>query len=155
MTVNVEALIHSLGKSYNDLLDAELIPYRTPPTGFSGDPDLSLDMAKEGLFLSFKRNGRVLQAIVLTIQNERVKDWIFPNELPSPLQKKMSRQWVHENVGEPLRSIPPKVIMRKSFGWTDLYEAKGYPIPTSMQISYDTMNNVRSVTFMPTSELRW
>lgn len=112
-------------------------------------------MAKEGLFLSFKRDGRILQAIVLTIQNERTRDWIFPNELPSPLQKKMTRQWVHENVGEPLRSIPPKVIMRKSFGWTDLYEAECYSIPTSMQISYDTMDNVRSVTFMLTSELRW
>jgi len=155
MTVNVNELINSLGKSYKELTDNELITYKSPPTGSSGDPDLSLDMAKEGLFLSFKRNGRVLQAIVLTIQNERAKDWIFPNELPSPLQKKMTRQWVHENVGEPLRSIPPKVIMRKSFGWTDLYEAEGYPIPTSMQISYDTMDNVRSVTFMPTSELRW
>lgn len=73
---------------------------------------------------------------------------------PLPFAKKMTRQWVHENVGEPLRSIPSKVIMRNSYGWTDLYEAEGYPIPTSMQINYDTMDNVRSVTFMPTSELR-
>ncbi|PLR41942.1 DUF6392 family protein, partial [Chimaeribacter arupi] len=51
MTVNVDALINSLGKSYKDLLEAELIPYKTPPTGFSGDPDLSLDMAKEGVYL--------------------------------------------------------------------------------------------------------
>ncbi len=61
MTVNVDALINSLGKSYKDLLEAELIPYKTPPTGFSGDPDLSLDMAKEGVYLSFRRAGRVLQ----------------------------------------------------------------------------------------------
>ena len=155
MTVNINELISSLGKSYLELIDNGLITYKSPPTASSGDPDLSLDMAKEGLFLSFKRDGRVLQAIVLKIQNDKVKDWVFPNDLPVPLQQKMSRQWVHEHVGEPLRSIPPQVIMRRAFGWTDLYEARGRSIPTSMQISYDVTNNVRSVTFMPTADLRW
>jgi hypothetical protein len=155
MTVNVNELINSLGKNYLELTDSGLITYKSPPTASSGDPDLSLDMAKEGLFLSFKRDGRILQAIVLKIQNDRANDWVFPNELPSPLQKNMSRQWVHEHIGDPLRSIPPKVIMKRAFGWTDLYEAKGRAIPTSMQISYDVAGNVRSVTFMPTSDLRW
>lgn len=155
MTVNINELISSLGKSYLELIDNGLITYKSPPTASSGDPDLSLDMAKEGLFLSFKRDGRVLQAIVLKIQNDKVRDWVFPNDLPVPLQPKMSRQWVHEHVGEPLRSIPPQVIMRRAFGWTDLYEARGRSIPTSMQISYDVTDNVRSITFMPTSELRW
>lgn len=155
MTVNIDELISSLGKSYLELTDNGLITYKSPPTASSGDPDLSLDMAKEGLFLSFKREGRVLQAIVLKIQNDKAKDWTFPNALPTPLQPVMSRQWVHENIGEPLRSIPPQVIMRRAFGWTDLYEAKGRAIPTSMQISYDVTDFVRSVTFMPTAELRW
>lgn len=88
MTVNVNELINSLGKSYKELTDNELITYKSPPTDSSGDPDLSMDMAKEGIFLSFKRNCRVLQAIVLTIQNERAMEWTFPNELLSPLQKK-------------------------------------------------------------------
>lgn len=155
MTVNINELINSLGKSYIELTDNGLITYKSQPTATSGDPDLSLDMAKEGLFLSFKREGRVLQAIVLKIQNDKIRDWIFPNELPSPLQQHMSRSWVHEHIGEPLRSIPPQTIMRKAFGWTDLYEAKARPISTSMQINYDVADNVRSVTFMPTSELRW
>ncbi|CNI60342.1 DUF6392 family protein [Yersinia pekkanenii] len=155
MTVNVEALIHSLGKSYKDLLDAELVPYKTPPTGFSGDSEISLDMAKEGVYLSFKRDGRILQTVILRIQHDKVSNWVFPNELPSPLQKNMSRQWVHEHIGVPLRSVPPKVIMKRAFGWSDLYEAKGAAVPTSMQISYDVMDNVRSVAFIPTSELRW
>lgn len=155
MTVNINELISSLGKSYLELIDNGLITYKSPPTASSGDPDLSLDMAKEGVFLSFKRDGRVLQAIVVKIQNDKVKDWVFPNDLPVPLQQKMSRQWVHEHVGEPLRSIPPQVIMRRAFGWTDLYEARGRSIPTSMQFSYDVKDNVRAVTFMPTAELRW
>lgn len=29
MTVNIEALIYSLGRSYQDLVDVELIPYKT------------------------------------------------------------------------------------------------------------------------------
>lgn len=32
MTVNINALINSLGKTYKEMLDAELIPYKTPPT---------------------------------------------------------------------------------------------------------------------------
>lgn len=155
MTANIKKLINGLGKSYQELTDDGLITYKSPPTASSGDPDLSLDMAKEGLFLSFKRDGRILQSVVLKIQNDRVKNWVFPNELPSPLQKEMSRQWVHEHLGEPLRSLPPQVIMRRAFGWTDLYEAKSPSIPTSMQINYDVMDRVRSVTFMPTAELRW
>lgn len=67
----------------------------------------------------------------------------------------MTRPWVHDHLGEPLRSTPPKVIMKRAFGWTDLYEAKGRSICTSMQISYDVMDKVRSITFMPTAELRW
>jgi hypothetical protein len=155
VTVNIDELINKLGAKYQQLIDIGLIIYKSPPTGTSGDPDLSLDMAKEGLFLSFKREGRVLQAIVLKIQNDKIKNWRFPNILPLPLQKNMSRQWVHNNLGAPLRSSPPKVVMKREYGWTDLYEVKGRPIPVSMQVSYDVMDNVRAVTFMPTSELRW
>ncbi len=67
----------------------------------------------------------------------------------------MSRQWVHDNFGKPLRSSPPEVIMKRAFGWTDLYDAKGTGTSVSMQINYDTADNVKSITFLPTSELRW
>ncbi|WP_033576537.1 DUF6392 family protein [Dickeya chrysanthemi] len=155
MTVNVDVLVNSLGKSYQELIDSELIVYKSPPKGTAGSPVLSLDMAREGVFLSFWREGRILKAVTLTIQDDDISDWIFPNELPAPLQKRMTRSWVHENIGEPLRSSPPKVIMKRAFGWTDLYDAKNRPIPTMMQVSYDTLDQVRSVTFLPTSELRW
>ncbi|MBI0274718.1 pyocin immunity protein [Hafnia alvei] len=155
MTINVEALIRSLGKSYNEIFDAGLIPYKTKPKSSSGEPFVFLDMAKEGVFLSFKRDGRILKEMTVRIQNDKVKNWEFPNVLPSPLQENMSRQWMHENFGTPIRSAPPFVVMKREFGWTDLYEVKERPVPTSMQINYDTLDKVRSVTYMPTSELRW
>ncbi|CNL02133.1 DUF6392 family protein [Yersinia aleksiciae] len=155
MTVNVEALIRSLGKSYQEIVDAGLIPYKTKPTASSGDPDMSLDMAKEGVFLSFKRDGKILQAVELSIQNDKVKNWEFPNELPSPLQKSMSRQWMHEQLGKPDKCSPPEVIMRRALGWTDLFTIEGFHIPISMQILYDLQGMVKSVAFLPTSELRW
>lgn len=155
MTVNVDALINSLGKSYQDMLDNKLIPYKSTPKGSAGTPTISLDMAQEGVFLSFWREGQILKSITLRMQHETIADWEFPNELPSPLQKNMSRQRVHKNVGEPLKSSPPYVVMKRAFGWTDLYEAKGRALPTSMQVNYDVMDFVRTVTFMPTSELRW
>lgn len=155
MTVNVDALINSLGKSYQSMLDAKLIPYKSPPKGSSGTPTISLEMAQEGVFLSFWRDGQIFKSITLRIQHEKVSNWTFPNELPAPLQKNMSRQWVHECLGTPLKSAPPYVVMTREFGWTDLYEETRRTNPTSMQISYDVEDNVRAITFMPTSELRW
>lgn len=155
MTVNIEQLINSLGKSYKELVDAELITYKTPPSGFYGDNDLSLNMAREGVYLSFRREGRILQEITLTLLRPEIKGWHFPNDLPFGLKSYMSRRWVHENIGEPLRSTPPRVIMRRSLGWADLFDVKDCIIPISMQIDFDVMENVTSVTFMPTSDLRW
>lgn len=155
MTVNINALIDSLGKTYKEMLDAELIPYKTPPTGFSGDPDISLDMAKEGVYLSFKRDGRILKEIMLRIQNDKINNWEFPNILPFGLQKFMSMAWVHSTYGQPLRSVEPKVVMRRAVGRADLYSVKGYSPLLYMQIRYDMSYNVQKITFFPSSELRW
>lgn len=155
MTLNIKAMINSLGKSYQYMLDNELVHYKSPPKGSPGTPTIGLEMAQEGVFLSFWRDGRILKSITLRIQYETVSNWVFPNELPPPLQTCMSRRWVHEYIGEPLKSAPPYSVMQRDFGWTDLYEVKDYDIPTILQINYDLVDNVRSVTFMPTSELRW
>lgn len=77
MTVNIEALINSLGKSYKEIFDAGFIPYKTKPTGFSGDPELTLEMVREGVFLSFKRNGRFLQGWSYLYKTLRLKDGHF------------------------------------------------------------------------------
>jgi len=155
MTVNVEALIYSLGKSYNDLLDTGLITYRTPPTGFSGASDISLDMALEGVYLSFRREGRILQDVILNIQRPEISNWDFPNDLPFGLEKNMTIGRVHVVFGEPIRSVPPKVIMKRNIGRADLYSIDGLHIPVSMQVRYDMAEMVKSVSFFPTSELRW
>lgn len=155
MTVNVEALIHSLGKSYNDLLEAKLVPYKTPPTGFSGASDISLDMALEGVYLSFRREGRILQDVILNIKRPEISNWDFPNDLPFGLEKNMAIERVHAVFGEPIRSVPPKVIMKRNIGRADLYSIDRLHIPVSMQIRYDMDNIVKSASFFPTSELRW
>ncbi|WP_455864617.1 DUF6392 family protein [Pantoea agglomerans] len=155
MTVNIEALMSSLGKSYKYIYDAGLLPYKTPPSASSGDPDLSLDMAKEGVYLSFKRDGRIFQEMTLRIQYDKVKNWIFPNDLPTPLKKNMSRQWVHENFGEPENSIPPRVILKQEIGRIERFTVEDFHIPITMQIRYDKADMVVAVTFLPTSELRW
>lgn len=155
MTVNVEAIIRSIGKTYQEVFDAGLIPYKSKPTGYSGDPDISLDMVKEGVHLTFKRDGRILWSVILSVQNNDVKNWVFPNELPVPLQKSMSRQWIHETFGPPCRSSPPEMIMKQTIGWTDLFTLDHFHIPMSMQVNYDLTDMVISIMFLPTSELRW
>ncbi len=155
MTINIEALINSLGKTYQEIFDEGLIPYKTKPSGFSGGEVVRLDMVREGVFLAFYREGKRLKEITLTLFDEKRPLYQFPNKLPSPLVSQMSRQWVHEQFGEPEKSKPPEVIMKRQFGWTDLYTVLDFRIPTSMQIDYDLLEQVKSIAFLPTSEVRW
>jgi len=155
MTVNIEALINKLGKSYDEIFADGLIPYKSKPTGYPGDPELSIEMAKEGIHLAFKRDGKRLFAIGLILLNEKKPKYRFPGDLPSPLVPEMSRQWVHEQFGEPDKFLPPRKRLRKDIGYTDLFTVTDFQTPTSMQISYDLHEHVRLVTFISTAELRW
>ncbi|MCC8373735.1 MULTISPECIES: DUF6392 family protein [Photorhabdus] len=155
MTINVEALINSLGKSYQEIFDEGLIPYKTKPTGYPGAPDITLSMAKEGIHLAFKRDGKILFAVELFLLDQKRPSYQFPNELPSPLEPLMIRKWVHEQFGEPEKALPPRKFLKKDVGWTELYTLLDFRIPTSMQVDYDLFERVDSVMFLPTSEVRW
>ncbi|WP_257980018.1 DUF6392 family protein, partial [Pectobacterium brasiliense] len=65
MTVNVETLFHRIGKTYQEIFDEGLIPYKTKPKGDSGDPVLDLDMVKESVYLAFHRSSRKLFCVTL------------------------------------------------------------------------------------------
>ncbi|WP_391527936.1 DUF6392 family protein [Photorhabdus akhurstii] len=155
MTINVEALINSLGKTYQEIFDKGLISYKTKPTGYPGDPDITLSMAKEGMHLAFKRDGKILFAVELFLLDQKKPSYQFPNELPSPLEPLMTRKWVHEQFGEPEKALPPRKFLKKDVGWTELYTLLDFRIPTSMQVDYDLLEQVKSIAFLSTSEVRW
>ncbi|TDB54226.1 DUF6392 family protein [Photorhabdus khanii] len=152
MTVDTEALISNLGKTYQQIFDEGLIPYKNKPSSFSGDPNVHIDMVKEGIFLSFERGDKILNEVTLRLLRDDKNSFIFPNKLPSPLKHSMHREWVKENLGAPIKSIPPRQILKRQFGWKDLY---CFTDEISMQISYNLREQVSSVTFLPTSEVRW
>ncbi|ATA25842.1 pyocin immunity protein [Brenneria goodwinii] len=155
MTVNIEALICSLEKPWQAIRDAGIITYKTPPQGTQCDPYLTLEMKKEGLFLTFDNDAnKSLSEIVLKLKTEK-KDWVFPNELPSPLQQNMSRRWVHETFGDPDKSNPPKVVLKMEIGWIERFTVEDFHIPLTMCVYYDMGEMVEAVTFLPTSRLRW
>jgi hypothetical protein len=155
MAINVEALINNLGKTYQEIFDVGLIPYKTKPTGDSGCDYVSLDMIKEGVFLAFKRVDLSLFDVTLTLINAEKKSYIFPNELPSPLQKSMSRIWMHKTFGKPDNWILPRLIGAIQFGIKEKYTLEGFHIPVTMQVSYDLQEIVEEITFLPTSEVSW
>ncbi|NHB92849.1 DUF6392 family protein [Photorhabdus cinerea] len=155
MAINIEALINYLGKSYQEIFYKGLIPYKTKPTGFSGDEVICLDMVKEGVFLAFYREGKRLKEITLTLLDKNKPLYQFPNELPSPFVPLMSREWMYKQFGKPEKSLPPRKRLKKDIGWTELYTCLGFHIPISMQVDYDLLERVKEVTFLPTSEVRW
>ncbi len=155
MTVNVENLIRNLGKTYEQLFDAGLIPYKSKPTGFSGSDVVTLDMAKEGVFLAFHRDSNILKEITLTLQDQEKKNWVFPNTLPTPLEPLMVRPWIHNQLGEPDKALPPRKRGRREIGWTERFTLLDFHIPLTLQIDYELNDYARKITFLPTSELRW
>ncbi|MDJ1652310.1 Uncharacterised protein [Raoultella terrigena] len=155
MTVNVEKLINHLGKTYQEIFDAGLIPYKTKPTGYPGDPDLTLSMMNEGIYLAFNREGVTLYSIELFLQNPNKANYRFPNELPSPLEHEMMRSWVHAQFGSPDKFLPPRKRLRNDVGYTDLFTVMDFHIPISMQVDYDLQEQVKEVAFIVTSEVRW
>lgn len=155
MTVNIESLIRNFGKTYEQLFDAGLIPYKSKPTGFSGSDVITLDMAKEGVFLAFNRGTNSLKEITLTLLDNEKKNWIFPNTLPAPLQPMMTRSWVHNQLGEPDKVLPPRKRARREIGWTERFTLLDFHIPLTLKVDYELNDYVRKITFLPTSELRW
>lgn len=155
MAVNINALISCLGKSYQEIVDSNLIPYSSEPKGYSGSPTLSLDLVREEIFLSFKREGRILKEITLYLQRDGVDKWFFPNELDEPLQKEMSREFVLKALGEPEGSVPPRKVLRHSLGWVDKFAYTKASVPITMQVDYDLKNMVKEVSYILTSEMRW
>ncbi|EQB97825.1 DUF6392 family protein [Photorhabdus temperata] len=155
MTINVEALINSLGRTYQEIFDKGLIPYKTKPTGYPGASFIALNIAKEGMQLAFKRDGKILFAVELFLLDQKRPLYQFPNELPSPLKPLMTREWVHEQFGKPEKALPPRKFLKKDVGWTELYTLLDFRIPTSMQVDYDLLEQVKSIAFLPISEVRW
>lgn len=93
--------------------------------------------------------------MTLIIQNDQYKNWDFQNQLPSPLQKNISREWGHKIFGEPDNAVAPKVLAMITFGWVERFTIDDFSIPVTMRIGYDLREMVKDVTFLPTSELRW
>ncbi|WP_342752582.1 DUF6392 family protein [Brenneria roseae] len=153
--MNVEALLNRIGKTYQEIFDEGLIPYKTKPKGDSGDPVLDLDMVKECIYLAFHRSSRKLFCVTLTLFDEDRPTQQFPNELPPPFKKEMSIDWMHEQFGTPEKTIPPKVIGGLQFGIKEKYTLDGFHIPLKMQIAYTDKNIVESITVMPTEEMTW
>ncbi|HHW4401448.1 DUF6392 family protein [Aeromonas hydrophila] len=155
MTVNVKAIINSLGLTYEELLEANLIPYKTKPKGDSGSPYVDLDMAKEGVILTFERLSKKLIEIDLSIVDDDRKNYVFPNELPSPLWADMHRPIVHEKFGTPINSYPPYEVMKMQFGGIDHYILSKGNREVSMLLHYNMDQVVAGVTFKPTALVQW
>lgn len=155
MTINIEALINFLGKSYSEIMDAAVIPYSSKPKGHSGSVNKHLEMVKEGINLSFLRETDALIEINLKIRKRDNSKWSFPNALPTPLRQHMSREWVHSTFGQPVGCVPPKTIMNRFFGWVEKYDLEGFRVPVNMQADYGMDDVVEEVAFILTSEMNW
>lgn len=155
MTVNVKAFINNFGRTYEALFEAGYIPYKTKLKGDSGCTEINLDMVREGVFLSFDRKTRALVEVNLDLIREENDKYVFPNELPAPLQQNMYRPQVREQFGAPKNSHPPYKIINKLFGGVDHYIMKVGDRQVSMMLYYNLAQFVTGVAFKPTNLVQW
>lgn len=155
MTVNVKALINNLGRTYEAIFEAGYIPYKTKPKGDSGCTEIDLDMAKEGVFLSFDRSTRKLVEVDIDLIREDNSKYVFPNELPVPLQQNMYRPQVREQFGQPNNSHPPYQVVNKRFGGVDHYIMRVGEQRVSMLLYYNLAQIVTGVAFKPSELVQW
>lgn len=155
MTVNVKALINCLGMTYEAMMEAELIPYKTKPKGDSGSSKIALNMAKEGVFLTFEKASKKLVEVDLELFRDGDEKYKFPNEIPSPLWESMFRPDVRSTFGEPINSHPPYRIVNRNKGGADHYILEKGAKRVSMLLSYDLSQRVMVVGFKPTELVKW
>jgi hypothetical protein len=155
MTVNVKALINNLGRTYEAIYEAGYIPYKTKPKGDSGCTEIDLDMAKEGVFLSFDRSTRKLVEVDIDLIREENSKYVFPNELPAPLQQNMYRPQVREQFGQPNNSHPPYQVVNRRFGGVDHYIMRVGEQKVSMLLYYNLAQIVTGVAFKPSELVQW
>lgn len=122
MSLNVEKLIKNLGKSYLDIYEQGLIPYKTKPSGTVSDDIYRLDMKREGVFLSFFNNqDKNLKEVTLRLEDENKTDWLFPNLLPFGLEPVMTQRWVRDRFGHPITYVDACVIDYLCRGGGNIY----------------------------------
>jgi hypothetical protein len=155
MTVNVKTFINNLGKTYEVLFEAGCIPYKSKPKGDSGSPRIGLNMAKEGVYLSFDRETRKLVEVDIELIRKDDSKYVFPNELPHPLWDGMYRPAVRETFGSPANSHPPFEVMRRCYGGVDHYPMLLGEQRVSMILTYNLAQLVTVVAFEPTENVQW
>ena len=127
MTIDVEMLIKQLGEPYQSIYDKGLIPYKTKPYGSVSDDNASLEMKREGIYLSFFNDSdKKLKEVMLRLEDEEKTDWLFPNPMPFGLELVMTQFWVREHLGLPMIYSDEKIIMSFYIGKKEVYSL---PVP--------------------------
>lgn len=150
MSVDVQKLITKLGQSYQNIYGQGLIPYKSKPYGSVSDDVASLDMKREGVFLSFINDPeKKLKEVTLRLEDEGKTDWLFPNPMPFGLEPVMTQEWVRTRLGLPMIYADPKTIMTIYIGVKEVYSL---PIPHQQIAAAFTYNKdffVKHITFYP------
>ncbi|MEQ0331465.1 DUF6392 family protein [Klebsiella sp. GB_Kp056] len=150
MNINVEALIEQLSKPYQDIVNKNLIPYKTKPYGSLSDKYANLDMKRDGMFLAFINNqDKNLKEVTLRLEDEAKTDWLFPNPMPFGLEPVMTQQWVRAYLGFPMIYVEAKIVMAAYRGVKEIYTL---PVPHQNIAAAFTYNKelfAETVTFYP------
>ncbi|HBT0359658.1 TPA: hypothetical protein MA039_001147 [Klebsiella pneumoniae] len=103
MNIDVEKLVKQLGKSYQEILEKGLIPYKTKLYGPIDEDEAEFDMKREGILLVFTNNSeKNLTEITLRLEDKGKTDWVFPNPMPFGMEPVMTQLWVRERFGLPM-----------------------------------------------------
>ncbi|MEV9588026.1 DUF6392 family protein [Klebsiella pneumoniae] len=138
MNIDVEKLVKQLGKSYQEILEKGLIPYKTKHYGPIDEDEAEFDMKREGILLVFTNNSeKNLTEITLRLEDKGKTDWVFPNPMPFGMEPVMTQLWVRE------RFELPMIYAVCSTSSSSIYRCRIY------LYIYNKVLFVETVTFYP------
>lgn len=151
MSINTELLIKQLNKPYVDICSQKIIPGKMKLNGTVDEDYATLDIKREGVFLSFINDSeKKLREVSLKLEDREKTDWFFPNEMPFGLEPVMSQRWVRERFGLPMIYVEPKVMLSVRIGIKEIYILPAPNQHISASFRYNDNLFVDRVVFYPT-----
>ncbi|WP_445495878.1 DUF6392 family protein [Photorhabdus sp. SF281] len=114
------------------------------PSSLSDDDYVSYHLVDEGIYLAFRQEDMAFFHMALFIIDDDNTLHSFECSSGDIIFKPgMSRKDMHEEYGQPKKSIPPKIIMNEYYGWMDCYDIS----QTEMKFRYDSSEKLKTVSF--------
>ena len=156
--IDVKRMIAMMNMTYQSIVNEGVLKEsQKPKPQFSGDDELTLNIKREGIILTFDRKSQCLININLILIKAEQPNYRFSNNLPNPLKPEMTKEYVYQAMGKPYESKLPIKIMGRMVGGIEHFRLNRDMFGKLSLLLYYTadQSQVKSLVFMNTNDVSW